>query len=211
MQTVTLADAQNNPSVFNQIHRALDRDGVVCIPCNGSYRIIADLMSVEAVTRLFQSKRRVKKAPSLVFVQDRAMLNRVVREVPEALNPLVDLWPGPLTILFDVSDEVPKKVRKQLGKGKIGVRIPNSPLMQQLVAALGRPVLVSSANKEKKHGETSPAQVRQSFMGRIDLFVEAGDLTKEDSSTVVDVLDGKLQVTRPGAFEEALLQEFFSP
>lgn len=208
MRTLTLDELEQNPGVYTEIHQVLERGGLVCLPCNGTYRIVVDLNNVDAVTKLYQSKRRVRKAPSLIFVDDKAMLKQVADEVPESVQPLVDLWPGPLTILFDIHVDVPKKVRKQLGKGKVGVRIPNSPLMQSVVRMLGRPVLVSSANREKKQGAGSPAQIRKNFGNLIDLFIDAGDLQKEDSSTVVDVLDGKVHITRPGAFEAELLQAF---
>jgi tRNA A37 threonylcarbamoyladenosine synthetase subunit TsaC/SUA5/YrdC len=41
------------------------RDGaLVCIPIGGTYRLVADLRSDAAVTRLMQSKRRAKSHPA---------------------------------------------------------------------------------------------------------------------------------------------------
>ena len=63
-------------------------------------------------------------------------------------------------------------------------------------------ISVSSANREKKAGAGSAAQVRKNFLGRVDLFVDAGDLKPAPSSTVVDLIDGKPVLTRPGALSE---------
>ncbi|MFU8806216.1 MAG: L-threonylcarbamoyladenylate synthase, partial [Bradymonadaceae bacterium] len=75
-------------------------------------------------------------------------------------------------------------------------------LMRSVVHAFGGPILVSSANKGKKHGESSPAQIRKNFMGRVDIFIDAGDLRSSASSTVVDIVAGQVVVTRPGAISQ---------
>jgi L-threonylcarbamoyladenylate synthase len=187
---------------LDDVTRTLEEGGLVCLPCNGTYRIIADLKNPDAVNHLIHSKRRVGKAPSLVFIADVSWLEDLVAEVEQTAEALVDeLWPGPLTILFEPNGEVPRVVAKQLSKtnGKIGVRIPESDLMGRVVAAFGGPVLASSANKDKKHGESSPAQVRKNFVGRVDIFIDAGDLREAPPSTVVDIKDGKVSVVRAGA------------
>jgi L-threonylcarbamoyladenylate synthase len=200
----------DNPDLLQKIVAVLDGGGVVCLPCNGTYRLLADLQDESAVLGLMQAKRRVSKAPSLVFVADEKMLDKVADEVdPKARQLMKALWPGPLTIRFDARRDLPREVRKILVKatGKVGVRVPDDDLVHQVVEKLGRPVYVSSANKENKHGETSPAQIRKNFFGRISLFVDAGDLSKGPSSTVVDVKDGKVKIVRKGHVPDERITE----
>lgn len=195
---------------FDQIVNTLDNGGVVCLPCNGKYRLIADLADEDAVMSVTQAKRRISKAPSLVFVADEKMLDQVADDVdPKARQLMRSLWPGPLTIRFDASRDLPRVVRKTLVKatGKVGVRVPDDDLVHRVVERLGRPVYVSSANKENKHGETSPAQIRQNFFGRIELFVDAGDLKPEATSTVVDVKNGSVKVVRQGHVPDEKIAE----
>lgn len=195
---------------LDEVKRTLEKGGLVCLPCNGTYRIVADLRDSDALTHLIQSKRRVGKAPSLVFIDDVSWLKDLVEEIDATAQALVDeIWPGPLTILFEANGELPRVVNKQLskGKGKIGVRIPESALMRQVVHAFGGPLLVSSANKDKKHGESSPAQIRKNFMGRVDIFIDAGDLREAPPSTVVDIVDGQVEIIRPGAVGKERIEE----
>ena len=188
----------------------LKNGGVACLPCNGTYRLFADVLNEEAVMRLFQSKRRVHKAPCLVFVDSIERLHKIADNIdPVATQIMKELWPAPLTIRFSASREIPRKVAKELTKatGKIGVRIPQNPLSHQVVEAFGGPVLVSSANRGRKSGETSPAQVRQNFLGRIDYFVDAGDLSRVPSSTVIDVEKNAIDVVRAGAISRETIDE----
>ena len=192
-----------------ELANVLDAGGLVCVPCKGSYRITADLTNPDAVKRLFQSKRRTRKAPSLVFIDTLTMLQDVTDEISPMARRLVKAhWPGPLTILFRASDKLPKRVRKETERavGKIGVRIPDDDISRKIIAALGRPLLVSSANRERREGASSPAQIRKNFVHRVDVFVDAGDLAASPSSTVVDIEGGEMRVTRAGAILEADLR-----
>jgi L-threonylcarbamoyladenylate synthase len=210
MKTIKAEPVADAKSQVDAVVEVLDSGGVVCMPCGGSYRLLADLSDQDAVLSLMQAKRRVSKTPSLVFIGEEKMLSQVAGDVDPGAYPLMKaLWPGPLTIRFDASREIPSKVRKILTKatGKVGVRIPEESLVQQVVKTLGRPVLVSSANKENKRGEASPAQIRQNFFGRIGLFVDAGDLPDAPNSTVVEVKNGRVKVIRPGHVSEERIQE----
>jgi L-threonylcarbamoyladenylate synthase len=204
MRTIDLRqeDAQDH---FDEAAEVLRNGGLVCVPCNGRYRIFADLWSASAVMELLQSKRRVKKKPSLVFIADESMLADTVDGVDATAKKLMSaFWPGPLTILFDPHPDLPRKVSKELSRanGRLGVRVPDDVIARGIVKAFGGPVLVSSANRERKPGETSPAQIRRNFGNRIQLFLDAGDLNDEGHSTVVEVNGGEVTVTRAGNIDE---------
>lgn len=202
MQIVKPGSAGSDLEFVEQAAQVLRQGGLVCFPCQGKYRLAVDLLNPDAVTSLFQSKRRVGKSPALVFIASEEMLAFVADGVEASARGLMKrFWPGRLTILFEASDDLPNKVRKQIlrGNGKVGVRVPDDAFAQALAETFGGPLLVSSANREKKAGSSSAAQVRKNFVHRVDLFVDAGDLRAESPSTVVEIVDGEVRVTRPGA------------
>ncbi|TNF32236.1 MAG: threonylcarbamoyl-AMP synthase [Deltaproteobacteria bacterium] len=185
--------------------------GIACIPCGGTYRLVCDALDTGAVMRLMAVKRRTGHAPSLVFVADEAGLEQIAADVPEAAGALArELWPAPLTLLVRPGDLLPGKVVKQLTKAnrRLGVRVPADPMMRAVVAAFDGPLLASSANREKKSGESSGAVVRQSFGARIDVFVDAGELSGVSRSTIVDVDEaGAATVTREGVISQERIDE----
>lgn len=216
MHTIKIDDARRpniDTTTLNEATSILQKGGLVCFPCAGKYRLAAALEDADAVMHLLQSKRRVGKAPALVFVADEAMLRRVAANVtPAAKSLMTQFWPGSLTILFEPNPNLPNKVIKQLARanGQLGVRIPDEPVAQALVEAFGGPLLISSANREKKAGDASPAQVRKNFVHRVDLFLDAGDLAPEPPSTVVSLSGTEVQVTREGALTAAQIQSAVS-
>lgn len=183
--------------------------GVVCIPYNGTYRVVADFTSSGAVDRLLQAKRRTRGAPTLVLVSAISMLERVAMPLPPLVAHLASsLWPGPLTVLCDPAETLERKIVKAIGgnKGRLGVRVPESTFVRAIIAAAERPLMVSSANKERKQGAHSPAQVMKTFAGRIDLFVDSGDLVPGPRSTIVTTRNGELEIVRQGSLDEARIR-----
>ncbi len=208
MKTLPWSQVVDPQALCAEARPVIEEGGLVCLPCAGRYRILADFTNVDAVFRLMQSKGRVRQAPALVFIADETALPQVASEIdPIALRLAHELWPNPLTIRVKPNPELPNKILKQLGgsRSKIGVRVPGDTHAHALVRCLGRPLLVSSANREHKPGDSSPAQVRKTFGGRVDLFIDRGDLKPEGSSTVIDVKDGALVIERPGAYSLAEL------
>jgi L-threonylcarbamoyladenylate synthase len=202
MKTIKWSDSAEAGEIQQAVAEVLTGGGLVCLPCGGKYRLFADLGNVDAVMHLMQSKSRVRRAPALVFIDREDRLGDVAEEVdPVALRLARALWPQPLTIRVKPNPELPSKVLKQLGgsKSRIGVRVPADPFIRALLTEVGRPLLVSSANKEAKAGDGSPAQVRTSFSAHVDLFVDRGDLAPEPRSTVVEVHEGTVAVERVGA------------
>jgi L-threonylcarbamoyladenylate synthase len=210
MKNVRLNDSTDRGALSREMVEVLQQGGLVCVPCGGRYRILADLTNEDAVIDLLQSKGRIHKAPSLVFVDSETHLDAVAASIhPLALKLARAFWPKPLTVLVEPHPSLPSIIGKQLAAahGKIGVRVPAEVLVMDAIATFGRPLLVSSANKENKHGDTSPAQIRKNFANRIALFVDKGDLAAEPLSTIIEVIDEKVVVTRQGAVSADAIQK----
>ncbi len=183
--------------------------GVVCLPCAGRYRLFADLFNNDAVMRLMQAKSRIKAAPALVFIENASDLDTVAEEIPELARKIAsELWPQPVTIRAKPSSELPQKVLKQLGgkKVRLGLRTPAGGLAQEVLKAVGSPLLVSSANRQKKAGDSSSAQVTKTFGRHIDLFINSGDLSPEAASTIVNIENEAVVIERHGAVDEATIE-----
>ena len=78
--------------------------------------------------------------------------------------------------------------------------MPSESWILKLLKDLNRPLLISSANREKKRGASSPAMIQKNFSAHVDIFVNAGDIPAETiPSTVIDFVDGELRYKREGA------------
>jgi len=207
MKIIPLAEVTARVSEIAQV---LSDGGLACFPLRGTYRIAADVRSVDAVTRLVQSKRRAKSHPALVAVPDLASAKGVVDGTTwKTTRRLAEkLWPGPITMVLPPSKELPAKVRAMLTKatGKLGVRAPQDPLAAAIVLAFGGPILLSSANLEKKPGANSAVAVRQRFTHSVDVWVDAGDVPPAPPSTIAEVTESGFTILREGAVTRAEIE-----
>jgi len=205
LRTIPISEVRGNPKSYEEIADALAQGGIVCVPTPSGYKLLADLASAKAVTAMLQAKRRVKNAPSLVFVPDDTSMKHVVDDVSDEAKQLIrQFWPGPLTLLFEAGERLDPKLRKPLTKAKgwLGVRMPDDEVSLGAVKAFGKPVIVSSANLADKGGASSVAQVKKNFGRTIDILIDSGDVAQGVQSTLVDVRNGAPTVVRVGAIEE---------
>jgi tRNA threonylcarbamoyl adenosine modification protein (Sua5/YciO/YrdC/YwlC family) len=205
LRTIPYPEISKDPKLYIEVGAVLEQGGLVCVPTPSGYKLLADLASPKAVTAMLQAKRRVKNAPSLVFVPSAEWVERVVDSVSDEARRLMrELWPGPVTLLFKAGERIDPKLRKPLTKAKgwLGLRMPDDEVSRGALAAFGRPVLVSSANLADKGGAHSVAQVKKNFGRTVDLLVDKGDLAPAPSSTLVDVSEGAVKVVRTGAVGE---------
>lgn len=212
MKVIPLQEFVSDANVQLHAGKILREDnGLVCFPCSGNYRLAANVLSQKAVMTLLQTKRRSKHRPALVMVDGVSMAAQVVDPIPDAARRLMNAcWPGNVTVKLPLTDDLPRKVYRELSKphGKVGVRFPDGPLTQKLLHAAGVPLLVSSANVSKKAGADSVAMIRKQFSRSISVFIDAGDLPNLAPSTVVEFDDdGQANIVRQGSVPEPVIRQ----
>ena len=177
--------------------RVLARGGIVAVPTDTVYGVAASLRYPEAVAALFGLKHRPDSMALPVLVDDCTQIERLLVTWPEAARRLSDgYWPGPLTIVVRVPDELARLVGGVAAT--VGFRIPGDTALREILARTG-PLALSSANE---HGEPpchSVAEVLRAFVGRDELegVVDGGERSGR-VSTVVDLSETRWRLVREG-------------
>src|SRR5690554_8149600 len=83
MKTIKSDSVSDLQAQVAEIVAVLEDGGVVCMPCGGAYRLVADLYNERAVMEMMQAKRRVSTSPSLVFVSEEQMLEQAAARSEE--------------------------------------------------------------------------------------------------------------------------------
>ena len=181
------------------IRRAADvirSGGVVVFPTSGLYGLGADALNDRAVARVFAIKRRPADNPVLVLLPTLADMDRLVRSVPDYARPLLGLWPGGITFVFEASAHVPSALTA--GTGRIGVRLPVHPVTRALVERVDGPVTGTSANLSGMPAAARGRDLDPTLCDAADLVLDAGDLAGGPGSTIVDVSVWPIRIIREG-------------
>lgn len=172
--------------------------GVIAFPTETFYGLGAHPFDARAVQRIFDLKgRSLRDAPLLVLIRSRADLERLAVEITPVAERLMEAcWPGPLTLVFRASEQVPPVLTA--GTGTIGVRLSASPAVQRLLEAVGGPLTGTSANRSGRSPATTAEEVERDLGDGVDAILN-GDATPGGlPSTVVDTTVTPPRLLREG-------------
>ncbi len=181
------------------------RGGVVAIPTDALYTLVADPLNLHAVGRVFDAKGREKERSLPLLVADLIMADELVSEIHTRFYLLArHFWPGPLAIIAPASSRIPLKVTGNTGR--LAVRQSKSRCANALLERLSQPLIATSANISGKPTCTSGIDVFGSMDGRVDLVLDGGTITGLGSTTV-DVTEPYWRVIKEGAVKEKDIAE----
>ena len=186
---------------------ALRRGEVIVFPTETLYGLGADALNFSAVGKVFQLKGRDPDNPFPVLVADRTMLDCLIAETTQLADSLMTrFWPGPLTLVLPARTDIPRPLVNR--DGGIGVRLSSQPIATELVRLLGRPVTATSANPSGQPGARTVAQAKNYFAGKINIYLDGGELNSPIGSTVAAVSKDKLKIIRAGEIRRETLENF---
>lgn len=199
-------DIANTPvkSIVQQTIAVLQKGGLVLFPTETTYGAGVDATNQEAVNKLLAYKSRREGKPLSIIVTDEAMAKKYVAVNDQAHALYEQFLPGPVTVVSQslgragdgtvegVADEAINKVADGVASefGTIGIRIPDYDLVLQISKAYKKPITATSANASGKKRPYSIADILSGLSEKqkslIDLVLDAGQLPKNDPSTVID-------------------------
>lgn len=176
------------------------RGGVVAIPTDSRYLLVADPFNLRAVARTFAAKGREIDRSLPLLVNDHLMAEDFASGLSNRFYLLARrFWPGALTIIVTASPSVPLKVTGNTGR--LGLRRPKSPSTEKLVERLNQPLIATSANLSGSPTCSSGIDVFGTMDGRIDLVLDGG-FCDGSGATTVDITEPFWRVIKEGAVEE---------
>jgi len=187
----------------------LEKGGVIAIPTDTVYGLVARGDREEAVLKIYEIKKRPKEKPLVLFISTASKLKKI-SELDENIQKIANaFWPGPLTLVLKARKGIfPYLVSPE---GKIGVRIPHHPLLMKILSSIDFPLASTSANLSGRPPAIRREDVINTLGNSVDLILgdeSGGNLP----STVLDVSSDTPILLRKGpvslrAIEEVLNKE----
>jgi len=194
--------ATNHKQIVDQAVKVLNDGGLIIYPTETVYGLGADATNQKAVDKLLAYKSRREGKPLSIAVSDQNMAEKYVDLNDQAEALYQQFLPGPITIISAVRHaELAVGVASEFNT--LGIRIPDYPLVMDIVKALGRPITATSANASGKRRPYSIDQILSHLSEKqknlIDLIIDAGTLPKRPPSTVIDTTLSTPVIFRQGA------------
>lgn len=203
-QYFTVHPVNPQPRLIRQAAAILRDGGVIAYPTDSSYALGCELDNAAAARRL----RDIRG------IGDRHHLTLVCRDLSEiGRYARIDTWqfrilkhgtPGSYTFILRATREVPRRLQHPK-RSTVGVRVPDHPVVQALLAELGAPILSSTLILPgDSQPLNDPEEIRDHLEGSLDLIIDAGACSLEPT-TVIDLAEDAPVVTRLGRGDPARL------
>jgi L-threonylcarbamoyladenylate synthase len=184
------------PDGIAEAARLLRAGGLVAFPTETVYGLGALARDDAAVAGIFAAKGRPAHNPLIVHCADAAAARGIASFGPDAAMLAAAFWPGPLTLVLPRTDPL-LSPRVTAGLAAVALRVPQHPLAQALLAAVGAPLAAPSANPSGRVSPTTAAHVLDGLEGRIDAVLDGGPCPVGVESTILGLLPQPV-LLRPG-------------
>jgi len=187
----------------------IKKGGIVLLPTETVYGVAGDAYSHDVFTKISSLKARPQDKPFPLQVGKVENVSYLLQKINLiAMLLMKRLWPGALTIIFDGGKDLPLFLKSK--DGKIGIRVPDYAPLEQLLTEIGRPLIVTSANKCGEKSPNSMDDVKEEIKKGVDLILDGGKTSLQKDSTVVDVTKAVPDILREGAIERERLRDALS-
>lgn len=191
----------NTKSVdLDEIVDCLNAGGLIIFPTETTYGIGADATNIEAINKLCIYKKRPVGKPYSIAVSNISMAKKYVNLNQSAENIYKSFLPGPVTVVSNGKHKVAPGVESE--NGTLGIRIPDYKLVLNIVKIFGKPITATSANASYKKRPYKISDILDNLSEKqkklIDLVIDAGELPKNEPSTVVDTTHDDPAILRQG-------------
>lgn len=213
MNTLTLKvdKGVDNDESYQQTVDCLRNGGLVAFPTETVYGLGALATDPNATKQIFEAKGRPSDNPLIVHIGTKEEVNTYAAEIPDTALQLMDaFWPGPLTLIFN---EKPGVIAESVtvGRGTVGLRMPDHPVALKLLRLLGGPLAAPSANRSGKPSPTKASHVARDLDGRIPFILDGGATGVGVESTVIDMTSTPPAILRPGGITVEMIESVIGP
>lgn len=178
---------------------------ILAFPTETVYGVGVVYDSKVAFEKLVALKKRPPSKPFSLMCSSLEQAFAYVDVSSKARSVMKQFLPGELTVLVHAKTGLPEHVT--LGTGVIGIRVPDSIFVQQLINKVGKPCLVTSANMSGQPTSTQYEEVLSIFDGQVGGIVK-GECTSLKASTIIDLTsDDEIKLIREGPIPFAELEE----
>jgi tRNA threonylcarbamoyl adenosine modification protein (Sua5/YciO/YrdC/YwlC family) len=188
-----------NTKHIRHVIDVLEAGGIIIYPTDTVYAMGCDIKANKTIEKIAQFKGLNPNNPDLSLIfHDMSQLSEytVIRD-----NTIFKLLkrnlPGPFTFIVQANNQIPKLFKNK--KKTVGIRIPDSQIILELVRELGRPIITTSIHDQDEVIEytTDPELIYEKYREFADIVINGG-FGKNEASTIVDCTGEDIQIIRQG-------------
>ncbi|TFH12186.1 MAG: threonylcarbamoyl-AMP synthase [Nitrosomonadales bacterium] len=171
--------------------------GVIVYPTDSCYALGCQLGDKSAMNRIRNIRHVDEQHYFSLMCRDLAEISHYAKVNNSQYRLLKTSTPGSYTFILEATREVPRRLQHPK-RSTIGLRIPDHPMVQALLAELGEPLLNSSLILPGDELPLNdPEEIRGRLEHQVELVLDGGSCGLE-MTTVIDLTGDKPVLVRNG-------------
>ncbi|MGN6580448.1 MAG: L-threonylcarbamoyladenylate synthase [Bordetella sp.] len=201
---LTLHPENPQPRLLRQAAQWLRDGGLVAVPTDSSYAVVARLDDKEAADAMRRLRGLDERHHLTLLCRDLAEIGLMAKVDNRQYRLLKAATPGPWTFILEATREVPRRVSHPSRK-TIGIRVPEHKVALALLEEIGEPLLSTTLiPKEETDALNDPEEIVRRYAHELAAVLDAGACA-QSPTTVLDLTGPEPAVLRRGRGDPALL------
>lgn len=203
--------------ILNRAVSLMNDGGIICFPTDTNWVFAASTDSKKGIDALYTIKGAEKGKHFSMMCNNISEASQYGMIYDSAFKKIRKVLPGPYTLIFEPTKELPRTIRGYRKEKEIGIRIPASILCKKLLEAAGKPIITSSITHEMLENTDAGMfleqdsmiysyQLEEAYGHRLKMIIDPGDFEFNGNSSVINFAteDGTPEVIRAGAGDVTL-------
>ena len=179
--------------------KVIENGGLVVFPTETAYGIAADATNAFAVEKVYEAKDRPRSKGLTTIVDSLGTAESYGDLSEEEKKVIKEFMPGPMTLVARKSEGLPPALNEdfvfRISSGEVASRL----------AEVG-PITATSANISGEETSYSVQDISQALLDEVDYVLDAGELEASETSSIVEINNGEVEVHREGPVSKAELE-----
>lgn len=172
--------------------------GLIAYPTDSCFALGCQVGDRDGLDRIRKIRDLDEKHHFTLVCKDFAQLGQFVHIGNAVFRAVKAATPGRYTFILPATREVPRRLLHPKKK-TVGVRIPDHPVVQALLAELGEPLLSSTLLlPDQDEPMTVGWEIKERLDSSVDAVIDSGDCGTEPT-TVIDFSGDEPEIVRRGA------------
>ncbi|MGJ8525098.1 putative protein YciO [Halomonadaceae bacterium LMG 33818] len=196
-QYVQIHPKNPQPRLIDQVVDQVRKGAVIAFPTDSGYALGCSLGEKKAIDRIKQLRQLDDKHNFTLVCADLSEISTYAKVDNAVFRLLKAHTPGAYTFILEATSEVPRLLLHPKRRS-IGVRIPETPIVRDLIATLGMPLMsVTLIPPGEELPMTDAEDIEERFGHQIDIVIDGGACSF-DPTTVVDLRELPPEILRKG-------------
>ncbi|HBK71882.1 MAG TPA: threonylcarbamoyl-AMP synthase [Flavobacteriaceae bacterium] len=197
-QFIKLYNENPNPKAISKVIEVLRKGGLIIYPTDTIYGLGCDITNAKALEKIARIKGvKLAKSNFSFICNDLSHLSDYVKQIDTPIYKILKrALPGAYTFILPGNNKLPKAFKN---KKTVGIRVPDSNIIREIVKELGNPIVSTSIRDEDDVIEytTDPELIFEKWQKIVDIVIDGG-YGDNQPSTVIDLSTDEIEIIREG-------------